>query len=361
MPRKGVRGRGSIGLLNMALDTGAPLVSVALGGLIAASLMLQVGVSPVRAFQALLAGAFGSLYAVGMTLVCSAPVILTGLAVIVAYKSGLINIGGEGQLQVGALGATLTAVATGSLPLSLIAGCASGAVWGGIAGSLRVWRNVNEIISTMMLNFIGTHLVHNLILSYLKDPEASHPCTFPVPVTARLPVMIAGTRVHAGVLIAVLACVAVYLLFRHTVLGFEIRMAGANAEAATHAGVSVARRQVAAMLMAGAAAGLAGAGEVLGVQYRLGLEWSRGWGFPGVAVAFLARNHPLGAILAGLFYGTLDAGSTHMQAVTGLPSALVSVIQGLPVVILIAINSWQRLRLRSMEQHRLQGLPAAGE
>jgi len=323
-----------------------PILAVLLTMAILAVLMLILSASPLEAFGALWRGIFGSRYGVGLMLAYSIPLILAGLSVGIALKTGLFNIGAEGQLQIGGVCALVGALPTGSAVVGLVSGIIGGALWGGIAGALRAWRGVNEIISTMMLNFIAIYAVNNAILGPLCCPEASHPTTHEIPRVARLPLLLEGTRLHAGFIVAIAACILCSLMLRYTSFGFGLRVVGANPRAAAYAGLSAPRCWVLAMLVAGGLAGLAGATEVLGVRYYLALNWSRGWGWPAIAIAFLGRGSPLAIIPIGLFYGFLDAGSLQVQAATGLPAALVQMMQGLPVVLLVAIQSLQAMRTK---------------
>lgn len=327
-----------------------PLIALAASFALVGILLLFMGVSPLAAYGALFSGALGGRVATAQTLMLSAPLILTGLSVCFAYQTGLLNIGAEGQLQMGGLFAFIVANATGNAWLALIGGFLAGAFWGSIAGILKAWRGVNEIVSTILLNYLAIHIVHNMIYDVIGNPEAAYPTTVSLPASARLPRILEGTRLHFGFVIAVGMCVLVYLFYRHTTLGYKLRSVGRNIEAARYAGISPRTCIILAMVLAGGIGGLAGAGEILGVQYRLGQFWSRGWGIPGVAISFLAFSNPLAIVVAGFFFGILTAGATNMQAATGAPSSLVNLIQYLPVIFLIAMISWRRLRLQRNPQ-----------
>ncbi len=294
----------------VAVGLAAPLLSILASLLLTSTLLLYIQASPITAYMALLQGALGNLYAVGVTVVRGVPLIFAGLAVAVAFRAGLFNIGGEGQLQMGALLGTIVALTTGSLWLALAAGIAAGAATGALAGALKAWRGVNEIITTIMLNFIAVEIVNHVVGGPFQERGAVYPATPAVPVEARLTAIVPGTRLHAGFLLAILAAA----ILPRTTAGFRLRAVGANPEAARHAGIRVETYLVIAMAISGAAAGLGGIIEILGVQYRLGHEWSSGWGFQGIAVAFLAGGHLLGSVVVGLFFGLLVAGSTNMQA-----------------------------------------------
>jgi simple sugar transport system permease protein len=320
-----------------AVAIAAPVVSVLLSLAFVSLLLLYIGASPLTAFLALVQGGLGNVYSVGITVVRGVPLIFAGLSVAIAFRAGLFNIGAEGQLQMGALAGTLVALQTGSLWLALLLGTAAGAATGGLVGVLKATRGVNEIITTIMLNFIAIELVNHIVSGPFMERDAPHPATPAVALSARLLPIVPGTRIHAGALLAILAAIGAYALLTRTTLGFRLRAVGANPEAARHAGIRVEASLVIAMALSGAIAGLGGIIEILGIQYRLGNEWSSGWGFQGIAVAFLAGGRPLGVILVGLFFGFLVAGSTNMQAVSGVPASVVWLIQSLPVLVLIVL------------------------
>jgi simple sugar transport system permease protein len=332
-----------------ALTVAVPVGSIVISLLLISLLLLYIRASPLTAYLALLNGGLGSTYAVGVTVIRSVPLILAGMAVAIAFRAGLFNIGGEGQLQMGALLGVIVALKTGSLWLALGLGAAAGAALGAFAGALKATRGVNEIITTIMLNFVAIELVNHVVGGPFVEQDAPYPATPAVPLEARLPVIVPGTRIHIGFLLSVAIAVALHFVLTRTVLGFRLRAVGANPDAARHAGIHPGLYVVVAMAISGAAAGLGGIIEVLGVQYRLGHDWSSGWGFQGIAVAFLAGGHPIGVVLVGLFFGLLVAGSTNMQAVSGVPASVVWLIQSIPVLLLIAFIAWRERRRPAAE------------
>jgi len=301
------------------------------------------GADPLLALGALARGALGDRFALGDTLLKSCPLLLTGLAVAVAFRTGIWNIGAEGQLLVGALGATAVGGATGALPFplplvaALATGAAAGALWAACAAVLRVTRNVSEVIATIMLNFIAARLVGWAVHGPLMEAGARYPQSDPLPATALLP-LLAG-RVHLGIVLAAVLALATWLLLFRTAAGFRWRAVGQNPGAARVAGFAPARALVLAMLASGALAGLAGAIEVLGVTGRLFEQFSGGQGYTAIAVALLARLHPGGVVLAALFFGGLAAGSGAMQRVAGVSAVLVAVVQAATILALLALDS----------------------
>jgi simple sugar transport system permease protein len=301
------------------------------------------------ALGALFSGAFGSWYAFGSgTLVRATPLLLTGLAVAIAFRAGVFNIGAEGQFVVGAAAAAATALTLGTLPgvllipIVLAAGAIAGSLWASVAALLRVRFHVLEVISTIMLNFVALHLVSYLVRGPLQEPTHIYPQTASFSDHARLPRFAPTTRLHLGFAIAVVACVAAFWVMRYTAAGFRLRATGANPRAAASAGmIDVARTTIGAFLVSGALAGLAGGIEVTGVTYALYENVSPGYGFTAIAVALLARLDPLAVILTGVVFGALEAGAAAMQRDAGVPSVIVSVIEA---AIILAILAADRLR-----------------
>jgi ABC-type uncharacterized transport system permease subunit len=298
------------------------------------------------ALHALFFGAFGSWYAFGSgTLVRSTPLILTGLAIAIAFRAGVFNIGAEGQFLIGAAAATTVALTASTLPavvlitVVLVAGIAAGALWAWIASVLRERFHVLEVISTIMLNFVALYLVSYLVRGPIQEPRHVYPQTAPIAHAAELPRFGTTTRLHIGFTIAIIACLAAWWLMKNTAAGFRLRVVGANPRAAKSAGqIDVARVATQAFLVSGALAGLAGAIEVSGVTYALYENISPGYGYTAIAVALLARLNPAGVILTGILFGGLEAGATAMQRDAGVPSVIVSVAEALIVLGLVAFE-----------------------
>lgn len=302
------------------------------------------------ALKALWNGSLGSSYALtSATLVRATPLILTGLAVALAFRTGVFNIGAEGQLLVGAaisavigvkLNATLSVL---TLPIELVAGAMAGGFWAGIAAWLRTRFRVLEVISTIMLNFVALHAVGYLVRGPLQEPLHIYPQSDALANVAQMPKLIPGTRLHWGIIAAVSAAVLLWWVLRYTAVGFRLRAAGANPYAARSAGlIDVGRVTVAAFLLSGMLAGLAGAVELTGVTFALYENISPGYGYTAIAVALLARLNPLAVIGTGLFFGALEAGASAMQRDAGVPAAFVSVVEAGIVLAVIAFDRLQR-------------------
>ena len=299
-----------------------------------------------HALSAFVGGAFGSLDAItSATLVRATPLILGGLAVTLAFKAGIWNIGGEGQLLAGAAGAAAVGALTGqafpaiiNVPVELITGSAMGGALAYVAAWLRRRFDVLEVISTIMLNFVALYGVAYLVRGPLQEPLHIYPQTAALSVTARIPALWPGTRLHWGFVLALFAALVLWWALGHTASGFRVRVVGANANAAYTAGrINVERTTMMAFVASGALAGLAGATEVAGVTYAVFDNISPGYGFTAIAVALLARLHPLGVIVTAILFGALEAGGSALQRDAGVPSVIVSVIEG--GVILIALTA----------------------
>jgi general nucleoside transport system permease protein len=306
------------------------------------------------ALRALFSGAFGSWYAFGSgTLVRATPLILTGLAVAIAFRGGVFNIGADGQFIVGAAAATAAALNMSSLPMAvllpavLVAGGIAGAMWASIAAILRTRFQVLEVISTLMLNFVAAYLVSYLVRGPLQEPTHIYPQTTAIAAAARLPRFGDVTRLHAGFAIAVVACLIAWWVIGQTASGFRLRAVGANPRAASSAGlIDVSRVTTRAFLVSGALAGLAGAIEVTGVTFALYENISPGYGFTAIAVALLARLNPAAVIVTGIVFGALESGAAAMQRDAGVPSVAVSVAEALIILVLVALDRASMARRR---------------
>jgi general nucleoside transport system permease protein len=308
------------------------------------------------AYGALFTGAFGSATALSETIVAASPLILAGLAVALGFRAGLFNIGAEGQVIAGGLAAGYTGFSLHGLPvvvhlpLAVLAGLAAGAAWGFIPGILKARTGAHEVITTIMLNYVAANLaLYLLSTAVFRRPGRTDPISRQVAVAARLP-HLAGQnlRLHAGIILALAAAAAVAWLLGRSTWGFELRVAGANPDAAVTAGISVGRATVLAMVLSGGLAGLAGANQVLGLQYSLAPGFSGGVGFDAITLALLGRANPWGVVVAALLFGALRAGGLQMQAVTGTPVDIVTVIQSLIVIFVAApalVRAMYRIRL----------------
>jgi general nucleoside transport system permease protein len=317
------------------------------------------------ALGALWRGSFGSGDAIASaTLVRATPLVLTGLAVSLAFRAGIWNIGAEGQLLIGAAVAAAVALALPAqgaptlVPLVLLCGAVAGGAWAGISALLRRRHGVPEVISTIMLNFVAASLVGWLVRGPLQEPLGIYPQSDAIPDASRLP-LLPGVRLHAGIVVALLAAGCLAWVLRATAAGFRIRAAGANPDAARSAGlIDVARTTTLAFLASGALAGLAGAVEITGVTYALYENLSPGYGFTAIAVALLARLDPLYVVASGILFGALEAGGAAMQRDAGVPVVLVEVVEAMIILGVLALGRMRARRSSSGEERR-EGSPAA--
>ena len=303
---------------------------------------------PILAYAGLFEGAFGSTKALSETAVWSTPYIFAGLAVALAFKGGLFNIGAEGQLALGSLiaawlGFGLPALvgplpAIVHVPVALVGGALAGAAWGAIPGWLKAKTGGHEVINTIMMNYLALLLAGYLLNGPWKDPNPLNVIaqTPAIAKTARLLPIFEGLRFHWGAILALLVAFAVYWLLWKTTLGFEIRTVGANPSAARYAGIGVGRTLVVTMGLSGFLAGLAGSVEVIALNFGHTLSFSLGYGLDSITVALLGKSHPAGVVLAALLFGAMRSGATRMQFLTQVPVDIISVIQALVLLFVAA-------------------------
>ncbi len=327
-----------------------PLLAILTALIIGVFIIMATGSSfsdAMKAYAALVQGSVGSLRAISESLTAATPLIFAGLSVALAFRAGLFNIGGEGQALIGGMFAVWVGFSiTGlplyvHLPLAILAGVVGGAIWGFIPGVLKAKTGAHEVITTIMLNYIALRLVDYFLKTSIFQREGRNdPISKNVESTANYPAFLSSIdpslRVHAGLFVALGAAVLIsWLLFR-TTIGFEFRAVGANPNAARYAGISVTKVYILVMMIAGALAGSAGAGQVLGVLDRATPGFSEGLGFDGIAVALLGRSNPYGVVAAALLFGGLRAGGQQMQVSANVGIDLISVIQALIIMFVAA-------------------------
>ena len=335
----------------------APLGAVAFTLLASAALVAWAGAPVGRTYALLFQGAFGSLFAITETLTRAIPLMLTGLAVAVAFRARLFNIGAEGQLYAGAL----AAVAVGGLhggeglqwsPALLFAATVLAAALAGALALLgptllKTRFGVDEVVTTLLLNFVVLLGVSALLDGPMKDPMAmGWPQSVAIKPELELGKLVEQTRLHAGLLWALALGVLVWALMKHTVLGFDLRATGANARAAAFAGVPVGRSMVAVALISGALAGLAGAIEVAGRTGYVTLDMSPGYGYTGIVIAMLAGLHPLGVLVAAVFVAGVMVGADSMSRAVGVPTYIADVIVATSLIAVLVAGLFTRYRLR---------------
>lgn len=341
-----------------------PLLAVLTAFVVGGIVIAIAGGNPFSAYLGLLEGAFGSTKALSETAVWASPYIFAGLAVALAFKGGLFNIGAEGQLALGAvasawvgyalpglLGIKLPAII--HLPLTVLAGVIAGGIWGAIPGWLKARTGGHEVINTIMMNYIALNMVSYLLNGPMKDPNPLNVIarTPEIAESARFAPIFSGYRMHWGFILAIVIAILVWFLLWKTTLGFEIRTAGANPDAGKYAGVNVGRTIVLSMTLSGMLAGMAGAIEVTALNYRHELGFSIGYGFDAIAIALLAKSHPLGVILSAILFGAMRNGGTRMQFLTQIPVDVISVIQAL-ILLFVAADAIVRFifRIKAREE-----------
>jgi ABC-type uncharacterized transport system permease subunit len=327
---------------NAALAASGMLAALLVG----AVLLLLMRANPLTAYAAMVSGALGDVSGITQSLAKATPLLLVGLGICIAFRASVINIGGEGQIIAGALMATWFPLTFRTwpgwllIPATLIMGFIAGAAWGFVPGVLKARLNVNEILSTVMMNAIAIQLMNLLLRGPLIDPAGVKAGTYlaqseRLPEQVWLPKLVPQTLLHAGAIIAVVLAIAVYIFLWRTTIGYRIRAVGLNPDASRYAGINVPFYQALSLTLAGGFAGLAGVVEVIGVQHQLLEGITSGYGFSGIVAALFGGLHPLGLIPASWLFGSLLVGADKMQRAVQVPSALVDTIMGLVVLFVV--------------------------
>ncbi len=336
-------------MANLVLPLAGVVAALAFG----AVMLLLLKADPIAAYAALVQGAVGSTFGLTQCLVKATPLLLVGSGICIAFRANVINIGGEGQIILGALaGAALPlafpqAPAWAIIPATCLAGFLAGAFWGFIPGILKARLKVNEILSTIMLNAIALQLMNLLLQGPLMDAEGVARGTFlhqsaQLPRQSWLPRLVPQTLLHSGVIIAVAVAILCYAFLWKTAIGFNIRAVGLNPKAARYSGINVPFYEALSLTLAGGLAGLAGVIEVIGVQHRLMPGLTSNYGFTGIVAALLGALHPIGLIPASVFFGGLLVGADKMQRAVQVPSSLITAILGLIVLFVSSATIWAR-------------------
>ncbi len=366
--------------LDRIVDLLLPVLAVFLALVIGAGMLLIIDADPIQAYNGLYQGALGTKNAVADTLVKATPLLLVGIGICISFRGGVVNIGGEGQMIMGGVAALAIGLEfpdkdpTLMIPLCLVASFVAGAIWGGIAGVLKAYFNVNEILSTIMLNQIATSWMVYLVSNVFVDPEKKK-LGAPIPETQRLSrdydlpriggsidklfdtlgigggKLWATTLLHNGVIIAIILAVLVYILLWRTTVGYRIRAVGLNPHASRYAGIKVRQYMVLSLVLSGGFAGLAGGVQVLGVNHRMnaeagGIAFTGNAGFNGIVAALFGKLHPLGTIPASILFGALLVGGNKLQRTVQVPSSFITVLIGLVIIFVVGSDLWTRQRMR---------------
>ena len=330
-----------------------PFISLLLALIFGGIILLTAGANPLTTYKAMFLGAFGSKYSLSETMVKAIPLMLCGLGVSIAFRMLFWNIGAEGQLAVGGIAAAGVALfgaewlpAAVLLPAMLVAGFVAGALWGLVPALLKAFIRVNEIITTLMMNYIAILWVEYLFYGPWKDPAGyGFPGTAQFPEAAWLP-RLPGTRLHLGLAFGLVAAIFIWLVLGRTKWGYEIRVIGENPRAATYAGISLIRNIILVMILSGGLAGLAGMAEVSGIAHRLQKGLTVGYGYTAIIVAWLGKLNPWGVLLVAVLLAGLLVGGDQIQITMQLPAAVALILQGAILFFMLGGELFTRYRLR---------------
>lgn len=319
---------------------------------ISALLIVACGASPAEAAGLFVKGIFGTKSSFAEIFVKACPLILTGLGCAVAFRTGFFNIGAEGQFYVGALAATLVALGLPQVPgvvrivLCFVAAFVCGGLWALIAAVFKTRFNISEIIVTIMLNYIVINFLGYAVRSFLMDPAGNVPQSAKIDQAVQLPNLITSTRFHAGIVLAFVLAAVVWFLMEKTTVGYELKAVGLNPRAAACNGVPVVRSIISSAFLSGGLAAIAGSIEVLAIQKKLMEGISADCGYTAVLIALVAFNRPLGVVAVAILYAAMEVGASSMQRQLGVPSAIVSILIGVVVVLILAkeLLRWYNLR-----------------
>lgn len=342
--QKAIKVERKLSLNSRVITIAVPVISVFLALLIGSVLLLLIDVNPLEAYKYLIFGNFTSIYNISEIFVKATPIILTGLAFTFSYRSGLFNIGADGQMFAGAIAAVFVGLKTTNLspviaiPLCLIAAMIAGGIWGLIPGLLKGVFGSSEIITTIMFNYIATYLVSYVVDKPLREASGFYPQTDLIGESSFLPYIIPSTRLHIGIIVAILLAVLVYLILWKTPFGYRLRAVGLNPDGAEYSGISINKSIIISLAISGALAGVAGFTEINGIHHRLLDNFSRNVGFDGIAAALLGNTNPFGVITASILLGMLQTGANAMQRGVGIPANIVSIIQALIIILVLAGN-----------------------
>lgn len=329
-----------------------PVIAVAISLVISAIFLLLIHKNPFTAFYYMFYGAIGTKFAFEEMLVKATPLLLTGVAVAIAFVAKYWNIGAEGQLYAGALAATWVGIMNLPLPramyilLVIVVGFGAGAIWSLIPGYLKAKFKVDDVVTTLLMNYIMIYIVSALLNGPWRNPKTMYPESITISQNAFFPKLLPHSRVHMGLIVAILAVLFMYFLVRRTKLGFEIRATGTNPRAANFLGINTIRAIILVSIISGGVAGLAGVGEVCGVHYHLIQEISPGYGYSGIVIAMLGRLNAFGVFLAAIYFAIIITGAQMMSRSMNIPPYIADVIQGVTLIVMLAMLLLFEYRIR---------------
>ncbi|WP_069998624.1 ABC transporter permease [Cellulosilyticum sp. I15G10I2] len=340
-----------------------PIIAILMALFIGGIIINILGFDALAAYRGLLSGSLGSLNAVSETLIKAIPLVFTALSYAIAKRCGLINLGAEGQLYIGALFATIVGTNFSGLPsplhiiLTLVAGFLGGALYGFIVGAIKIRFGASELITTIMLNYVAVNIISFCVTGPIKDMEnSSYPQSVQVLKSAQLPRILEGTRLHAGLFIALIGILLYYLFLWHTAKGYEMRVVGLNPSAGQYAGMNLKKNSMLSMFLAGGFAGLGGCIEIIAVQLRLIQNFSANYGFDGIAVALLGGNNPIGIGVSSVLFGVLRSGANKMQMLTNVPTAVIYMIQGMIIIFVVGRELFNLNKKRNVKKAKAQAV-----
>jgi simple sugar transport system permease protein len=331
----------------------APLITIGLAIVVGAIPLVWMKINPFIAYKSIIIGACGDKYGISETFVKAIPLMLCGLAIALPLRANLWNIGAEGQFLMGAFGASAIALYFPQLPgfllipCMILAGFIAGAFWGFIPGILNARFKISEIIVTLMMNYIALNWIAYLVYGPMRDREgySNFPVTPKFVRHAWFPRM-PKTRLHIGLLLALIVAIILYVVIKKTRIGYEIRVIGANPNVAQYGGIDTTKITILVMIFAGGIAALAGVGDVAALHHQLRKDIAIGYGYTAIPVALLGKGHPLGIVLSSVLFAAMLVGGSNMQQDLGVPVALVSIIQALVVLFVIAGETLQKYQIR---------------
>lgn len=346
------------GLGQLALSGARPLIGILLGLLAGAVLIGLSGANPLTAFAAMIKGAMGTPQAFSNVLVRASPLLLGGVGVAIGIKAGVWNIGAEGYMYAGAIAAGAVGLVPLPVPpivhilIAFLAAMVFAGIWGLVPAYLRAYKGVNEVVTTIMMNYVAIYFINWMVQEPqpMAEPDSFFPMSKMIAPATKLPILMSGTSLHPGFIIGITACILFFLVIRFTPFGFRTRMLGVNPEAARYAGVNVKQQIIFALLIGAAMGGVAGAFEIMGLKMRVYMNFVAGVGYEAVAVALLAGGNPLGVIASALFFSALKAGGATMSIETGVGAPMTVVIQALCVIFVIAVGHGERKRLERLDK-----------
>jgi simple sugar transport system permease protein len=317
------------------------LIAIFMAFIVGALILLATGYNPINAYKDMLLGAFGDIFRIGQTLTQTTPIIYTALAFLFSFKSGLFNIGAEGQFLAGAFATTLVGISFHNVPapihiiLALAAGALIGGLWGMIPALLKTRFGAHEVITTMMLSYVALYLNSYMVNYPFKAPGWVSQ-TVVIAESARLPRLLQGAQLSASIFLALSLVIITQFILNRTILGYEIRATGFNPSAARNSGIDINRSMIIALVLSGSIAGLGGAGEIMGVHRRYIDGFSPGYGWDGLAVALVGGLSPIGSFFAAILFGALRSGGMIMTRATGVPQDIVFLLQALVIIFVTA-------------------------